>query len=78
MLTHDELIQKARQNPAVRAEYARLKREEMPQAGIEPQNPIKLDSLLSEIGRRLKLTEDEFAVFEGIRDKSPARAAKFE
>jgi len=30
MLTHDELIQKALQNSAVRTEVARLEREEMP------------------------------------------------
>jgi len=30
MLTHDELIQRALQNPAVRAEVQRLEREEMP------------------------------------------------
>jgi len=30
MLTHDELIEKALQNPAVRAEVERLERDEMP------------------------------------------------
>jgi len=30
MLTHDELVKKAMRNPAVRAEVARLEREEMP------------------------------------------------
>jgi len=84
MLTHDELIQKAMQNPAVRAEVARLEREEMPmldaalQVAVQGQDRIKLGSVLSEIGRRLKLTEDEFAIFESVRDKSPARVAKLE
>lgn len=30
MLTHDELIKKMMENPAVRAEYDRIEREEMP------------------------------------------------
>ena len=30
MLTHDQMIAKMMQNPAVRAEYERLEREEMP------------------------------------------------
>jgi len=81
MLAHDELNRKMLKNPAVRAEVERLEREEMPmldaaQAVVKRQDPIKLGSLLSEIGRRLKLTEDEFALFESVRDKSSARAAR--
>jgi hypothetical protein len=34
--------------------------------------------MLAEIGRKLKLTEEEFAIFESVRDKTPARAASFE
>ena len=30
MLTHEELLQKMLENPAVRAEYERIEREEMP------------------------------------------------
>lgn len=30
MLTHDELVKKMMENPAVRAEYERIEREEMP------------------------------------------------
>jgi len=84
MLTHDELAQQALQNPAVRAEVARLEREEMPmldvtlQTVVKPQGRVKLGSALSEIGRRLKLTEDEFAVFGSVRDQSPARVVKLE
>jgi len=81
MLKHNELIPKALQPPAVRAEVERLEREEMPmldaaQAAVEPQGRVKLGSALFDIGRRLKLTEDEFAVFESVRGKSQARVAR--
>jgi len=48
------------------------------ETAVKPQGRIKLGSLLSEIGRKVKLTEEEFAIFENVRDKTPARAARFE
>ena len=37
-----------------------------------------LGSLLSDMGRQAKLTDKEFAVFEQVRDKTPARPVSFE
>ncbi len=48
------------------------------ETAVKPQGRIKLGSLLSDIGRKVKLTEEEFAIFENVRDKTPARAASFE
>ncbi len=48
------------------------------ESAVKPQGRVKLGTMLSEIGRKLKLTEEEFAIFEGVRDKTPARAASFE
>lgn len=45
---------------------------------VKPERRVKLGSLLADIGRRAKLTEDEFAVFEKVRDRSPAKPATFE
>jgi len=44
---------------------------------VRPAGRVMLGSLLAEIGRRAKLTEDEFAAFEQ-RDKAPARPVSFE
>lgn len=43
-----------------------------------PQRTVKLGSLLAEIGREVNLSEEEFAIFSGVRGKSQARAAEFE
>ena len=43
------------------------------EATVRPQGRVKLGSLLSEIGRKVKLTEDEFATFASVRGKAPAR-----
>jgi len=48
------------------------------ESAVKPQGRVKLGSLLASIGRKVKLTDEEFAAFEGVRDKAPARAASFE
>ena len=45
---------------------------------VKPQGRMKLGSLLADIGRQAMLTDDEFAVFEQMREKSPARPVSFE
>jgi len=48
------------------------------ESAVKPPGRVKLGSMLAEIGRTLKLTEEEFAIFESVRDKTPARVANFE
>lgn len=45
---------------------------------VKPQGRMKLGSLLADIGRQAMLTDDEFAVFEQMREKSPAQPVSFE
>ena len=42
------------------------------ESAISPQGRVKLGSLLADRGRRAKLTDEEFAVFERVRNKAPA------
>lgn len=48
------------------------------EAAISPQGSVKLGSLLADMGRQAKLSDDEFGVFEQVRDKAPARPVSFE
>lgn len=48
------------------------------ESAVKPEGRVKLGSMLAAIGRKVKLTEEEFALFESVRDKTPARAASFE
>ncbi|MGE0798533.1 MAG: Arc family DNA-binding protein [Lautropia sp.] len=48
------------------------------ESAVKPQGRVKLGSLLTEIGRKVKLTDEEFAIFESVRERNPARAANFE
>ena len=51
---------------------------EILEAAVSPEGRVKLGSLLADIGRQAKLTDEEFALFEHVRDKSPARTMSFE
>jgi plasmid stability protein len=44
---------------------------------VKPQGRVKLGSLLADIGRQAKLSDEDFAVF-AQRDKTPARPASLE
>jgi antitoxin FitA len=45
---------------------------------VKPEGRIKLGSLLAEIGSKIRLTDEEVAILESVRDRTPARAACFE
>ena len=45
---------------------------------VKPQGRKQLGSLLAEIGRQARLTDEEFAIIEQVRDKTPARPMTFE
>jgi len=38
-------------------------------SAIRPQGRVKLGSLLAEMGRQAKLSDEEFAVFAQVRDR---------
>lgn len=45
---------------------------------VSPQGRVKLGSLLMDMGRQARLTDEEFAVFEKVRDKTLANPVSFE
>jgi len=47
-------------------------------SALSPEGRVKLGYLLADIGRQAKLKDEEFAVFERVRDKTPARPVSFE
>jgi plasmid stability protein len=48
------------------------------EAAISPQGRVKLGSLLADVGRQARLSDDESAVFEQVRDKTPPTPVSFE
>jgi plasmid stability protein len=48
------------------------------ESAVKPKDRVKLGSLMVEIGRRARLTDEDLAVFEQVRDKTPAEPISFE
>lgn len=45
---------------------------------VKPGGRVKLGTLLAGIGRESGLSDDEFAVFDEARDKTPSKPVDFE
>ena len=50
---------------------------EILESAVSPAGRVELGSLLADMGRQAKLTDEEFAVFSQVRDKAPARPVRF-
>ena len=51
---------------------------EVLEAAVSPKGRVKLGTLLADVGRQARLSDEEFAVFEHVRDRKPARPVSFE
>ena len=47
-------------------------------SAVAPDSRVKLGSLLADIGRKVKLRDEDISVLESLRDKQPARIVRFE
>lgn len=45
---------------------------------VRPPERVRLGTALAELGRRVGLTNEDFAVLEHVRDTTPAEPVKFE
>lgn len=45
---------------------------------VKPERRVRMGDALAALGREIGLTEEDFAVFEQVRDKTPAEPMKFE
>jgi plasmid stability protein len=48
------------------------------QSAVRPEGRVRLGSLLADIGRQARLNDEEFAVFDQVRDKSLSEPVSFE
>jgi antitoxin FitA len=74
----DEVHRALRMRAALRGHSMEAEVREILQAAVDPKGRVKLGSLLAEMGQRAKLTNEEFALFEQVRSKAPARPVNFE
>ena len=74
----DEVHRALRVRAAPRGHSMEAEVREILESAVSPAGRVKLGSLLADMGRRAKLTDEEFAVFEQVRNKAPARPLSFE
>nr|WP_300311469.1 Arc family DNA-binding protein [Halomonas sp.] len=74
----DEVHRALRARAALHGHSMEAEVREILEGAVAPEGRVKLGSLLADIGRQAKLTDDEFAVFEQVRDKTPAKPTDFE
>ena len=74
----DEVHRTLRVRAALHGHSMEAEVREILESAVSPAGRVKLGSLLADMGRRAKLTDEEFAVFENVRSKAPARRVSFE
>jgi plasmid stability protein len=74
----DEVHRALRVRAANRGHSMEAEVREILESAVSPEGRVKLGSLLADMGRRAKLSDEEFAVFEQVRSKTPARPVSFE
>jgi len=74
----DEVHRALRLRAAQHGQSMEAEVREILESAVSPEGRVKLGSLLADIGRQAKLKDEEFAVFEQVRDQTPARPASFE
>ena len=47
-------------------------------AVVKPQKRVRVGEALAAIGRKIGLTNEDFAIFERVRDKTPAKPLSFD
>lgn len=74
----DEVHRALRVRAAERGHSMEAEVREILESAVSRKGRVKLGSLLADMGRRAKLSDGEFAVFEKVRSKVPARPVNFE
>ena len=47
-------------------------------AVVKPEKRVRMGEALAALGRKIGLTNEDFAVFENVRDKTPAKPLSFD
>ncbi len=71
---HNALKARAKQNNRSAEAEVRAILEEI----TRPESRLKMGDALADLGRKIGLTNEDVAVFEKVRDKTPAEPMRFE
>ena len=74
----DEVHRALRVRAAQHGQSMEAEARDILEAATKPTGRVKLGSLLADLGRQARLSDEEFAVFERARDKTPTKPVNFE
>ena len=74
----DEVYRALRVRAAMHGRSAEAEVRAILENSVKAEGRIKLRSMLAEIGGQAKLTDEDFALIEQVRDKTPAKPVDFE
>ena len=74
----DEVHRALRVRAAQRGHSMEAEVREILESAVSPQGRVKLGSLLVDLGRQARLSDEEFAVFEQLRNKALTQPVSFE
>lgn len=47
-------------------------------SAVKPEARVRMGEALAALGRKIKLTNEDFEIFDQVRDKTPAQPPRFE
>ena len=74
----DEVHRALRVRAALHGHSTEAEIRDILESTVRPPERLRLGTALAELGRRVGLTDDDIAVFESVRDKTPAEPLRFE
>ena len=74
----DEVHRALRMRAAQRGHSMEAEVREILESAVSPPGRVKLGSVLTDMGRRARLSDEEFAVFEQVRSKAVVPPVSFE
>lgn len=74
----DEIHQALRIRAALHGRSTEAEAREILETAVKPKGRLKLGSLLAEVGRQARLTGDEAAIFDSVRDTTPVQEVDFD
>ena len=74
----DEVHRALRLRAAMHGRSTEAEVRDILESAVKSEQRIRMGDALAEIGRRAGLTNDDFAQFEDVRDRTPAKPIGFE
>jgi plasmid stability protein len=74
----DEVHRALRVRAAMHGRSTEAEIRDILECAVKPEQRIRMGDALADLGRRLGLTNEDFAALEEVRDKTPAEPLRFE